>query len=445
MRRKLKSYLPGFFKQIDQKLLLNYPNIWATNLHYVLFLGAIGFGLMCFYAMVKPIDLTDVPNPHVSYSLAIIPAIIFFLIWAYFTSRLQTEKRFGEIQRKQKVLNMLIYALVIGLIASAPMMYFQMIKFKLRTVISEETLVEDTNVLNLGEFMLTISHEYFENLDNGTPEPLDHFNGYYRYCQYCEFNYEIWETAETEDQLKKYNSDQKRLEFLTHYLEIFKRYSRHSIHISPHALLAKLKGEYIPTAEFYELEEEKYYVGENFNYLQMAYSENVGAFTDYKYDSGYLAIAVYLSVLTVFWISLQVFFKTNLKITVMTIVLLVISVIMTDFLDGIFRFVYPDKVGGSILLEPLLLVYSILFIFYFLQGFRNTNKPRIKVWNLVAFSVAAISTPIMPLIFSIVLDDEPNDNQVQIFLYVGIFITILCWLLIYEPRFTKLSAQPKNE
>ena len=113
MRRKLKSYLPGFFKQIDQKLLLNYPNIWATNLHYVLFLGTIGFGLMGFYAMVKPIDLTDVPNPHVSYSLAIIPAIIFFLIWAYFTSRLQIEKRFGEIQRKQKVLNMLIYALVI--------------------------------------------------------------------------------------------------------------------------------------------------------------------------------------------------------------------------------------------------------------------------------------------------------------------------------------------
>ena len=94
MLRKFDSLIPPFLKTLNKSLLLNRPGLWATKIHYVLFFALIGGGLLMLNAMVRPIDLADVPNPEVYFGLLIIPCLLALGIWAYRVSLISCRKRF---------------------------------------------------------------------------------------------------------------------------------------------------------------------------------------------------------------------------------------------------------------------------------------------------------------------------------------------------------------
>ena len=432
MLRKLESITPAFLKELDRKILLSRPGLWATKIHYVLFLSVIGFGLVYLYGMVKQINLTSVPEPVSSFALALIPAAIFFLFWAYRISFFQVEKGFGQTENSSSVRNMMVYALVIGLLALAPVMYYQLIQFKLKTVVSEQELTEDINILNLGEsIFVTDSYEY-DNVyrREHTRYPEISYLGYNRYTYYN--NQEVWSNDLIEEKLKEYDTNTEKLQLISQYIEIFNTYSPTPITLSASEILnnyyAKSWGQ---TQTKYH--DAKYKVSENLTTLQKVHDEKRGLFSD-KQD-----LAIYMFLLTFLWMALQAFLKTNWKLFGGA----VLTAIGTGITIGVVS-AMADYANPGISISFLFLLVTGFFAFFLAQGFRKRHTHRTKAWKSIALSVAAVATPIMPLIVASIFDNYLRKDEATNLMYLGILVSVLAWGLLYGPQFTKLAAQPKE-
>lgn len=114
--RFLNSLIPSGLKKLDRYLLLHYPQIWITKLHYILLFVLI-FDVILYSStfFLYQVNLKeyyywrDYESPIL---IMILPAIALFVGWFVIQSWYNVDKNFGKLSIKQDYMNFLIYWLI---------------------------------------------------------------------------------------------------------------------------------------------------------------------------------------------------------------------------------------------------------------------------------------------------------------------------------------------
>ncbi len=144
-------FIPSFLKKLDDYLLRNYPNLWVTNVHYVLFYTLILDAILFGFSWMFGFSLKDpVPEIELSFALMIVPAILVLVFWFIKQARYNVDKNFGKLSLLRDFQNYLVYFVVIFAIYTvASVIPFTLVS-KVKNSITTEELMEDVKTLNQG-------------------------------------------------------------------------------------------------------------------------------------------------------------------------------------------------------------------------------------------------------------------------------------------------------
>ncbi len=116
IQEKLSFLVPRFLHRIDDYLLINYPFIWRTRVHYFLFFSLIiANPMLWFLGQVFPFTASQLPDFDMINGfreLFLMGGIVFLLFWVYDQYKL----RLGEQAPKHYLLTWVVYIFCIFLI-----------------------------------------------------------------------------------------------------------------------------------------------------------------------------------------------------------------------------------------------------------------------------------------------------------------------------------------
>jgi hypothetical protein len=163
MNAILKGMIPGFLQKLDHQLLLKFPTIWVTRIHYLLFFGILLNILLYLgaYFFYQP-NLATLSFSIGESALIImtLPAIAVFALWFVIQARYNVDKNFGKISYLQDFTNYLFYVLSIGVIYLIPLMIPMGMTKKISTSIDEQVLYQTIKDYNTYHVYSTYDYEY---------------------------------------------------------------------------------------------------------------------------------------------------------------------------------------------------------------------------------------------------------------------------------------------
>lgn len=127
MTRLFRRFWPAFFERFDRWMLMNYPRLWTTRLHGLLFAVA---GLLVLTALkVLMVSDAHVPNVEVDFMVLCIISGLVWLGWMISMYAFRPGKYPGSRQSGlQYVISVLVGTLIV---ASVPIMYGYGVNYKL--------------------------------------------------------------------------------------------------------------------------------------------------------------------------------------------------------------------------------------------------------------------------------------------------------------------------
>ncbi|MEM6261790.1 MAG: hypothetical protein AAGI38_04735 [Bacteroidota bacterium] len=431
MRRKINILIPGFLKRLDHYLLINYPALWATKVHYALFFIFIGYALMGLHLAVNPIQLHDVPEPWVYFGVLTIPAGLSFLWYAYQVSLFKVEKYSGRWNVAQSLRDQVVYFLVILLIAGGPVVYFNGQDHLIANRVTTSGLESDINALEIGDFFFP-THKYFFEPLNINPAGEVVFDGAYRHYYGGGYAGSGVNTI-TENELIEFHAvpktRTKKLEIIKQYINVLEKYSGYRVPYTAQQVLASFESKKMLFI-LDDLGRVKYTAYQNINRVLEAKSPfNVT-------DLG--GLILYLLVFTsCIWLFLLIFQQIGLKLFLLTVVVGFLSILTVGFsiavLGGVLMY-YTD--------ELIVTIYFALLIFFIGVGYRRRTSPRYRNWKMIALSLSVLMLPFTFLLISLVNGSVASSGGVFALILLGQGVTALLWNLTVQHRFRQLAAQP---
>ncbi len=141
---------PNFLKRIDRYLLLNYPLVWTSKLHYVTYYWLILFLLHIPIATISNLDDLSTNDIEVFYSFTAFVVAALIIIWLVFYLRHNSSKQFGKRTPGREWVNMLCSFLCLVMISSVFFIFPGMMLFKSIKMIEKNHVVEKVNSIHLG-------------------------------------------------------------------------------------------------------------------------------------------------------------------------------------------------------------------------------------------------------------------------------------------------------
>lgn len=93
---RFEKFLPSFIKQFNHYLLLNKPNLWATRVCMVVFLGLLFSTLLVGISFLVPMNYWQESKIAIIISFTVIFSIISFIVWLVYLFRFNPVKRFAD-------------------------------------------------------------------------------------------------------------------------------------------------------------------------------------------------------------------------------------------------------------------------------------------------------------------------------------------------------------
>jgi len=325
---KLDAFIPGFLKKIDNYLLKNHPNLWITNIHFVLFYTLLLDGVLFFLANMFGFSLTDdIPDVEVPLLLMILPAVLVFVFWFIKQARYNVDKNFGTSNIAHDYQNFIIYFVVIFLFYSVAAIIPHSLIFKVKNAVSTEQLEHDIDILNQG-------YVYFDGYNVVSNE------GEIEVYSRQEFVYRYENNYDTEESYEYYGvetiSERKALGEIEAFIKTYNKYTIHKIKKNPQEILSlALNGEgyYLYDYEIYDYDSYRENVDWKLEKMHRIHSDNYGyMLSDTNYLKVIFAMVGILALVT--WMFKNVHWKNFLAAG--------ITVILSPFLMalvGLFLFV----------------------------------------------------------------------------------------------------------
>ena len=93
---RFDKFLPNFMKQFNHYLLLNKPNLWATRVHMVVFLGLFFSLILVGIFFLLPMNYWVRSEITTYISFVSIFSVISLIIWLIYLFRFNPFKRFAD-------------------------------------------------------------------------------------------------------------------------------------------------------------------------------------------------------------------------------------------------------------------------------------------------------------------------------------------------------------
>ena len=147
MRRLMDRFVPDFLQDADHYLLINYPHIWATKIHYLLFFVGGMTVLALFQLIFLGPELSDIAHPKHVFGIMMIPFGLAGLIWLWKMNTFRVEKRYGETRNQDAFIRQLLIFTGLLAIVIGPLLYTMQYHNQAQQLATELQNISDLRVL----------------------------------------------------------------------------------------------------------------------------------------------------------------------------------------------------------------------------------------------------------------------------------------------------------
>lgn len=418
MLRKLQALSPAFLKRLDHHLLINYPVLWATKLHQILFVSLLFFVLFSIKALVTPLSLQDLPDPDIHFGLTMIPIAAIIALWGIRVYQFKPEKSFGQKTQGQWLKEQTIYALGIFMLLSGPVAYNMILTERIDNKISDKQFSHDVFILDMGS-------EYYLN-DGRYPNfgRNNLVNKNYR------IDREEFSTEGLDFSIPSQLNEQG--EHIQLLIETYNRYSKSEFPFSPLEVYDHFK------------ESNSRYKRLNTDKVRRQVVSNTLLLSQIKTDRTLLRVdggingllMMVLFVCLAFSIFQQASWKQFLMALGSAAVGGILIGLASEFLDQTIRGTRDED--WAMLLGAGM--YGILLT----QIFGNRNSRLMAAWRGVAVIVVALCFPILSMFFMVWSDmiGDPTDKGFTFVLFFLAGASYMIWNGLFRRRLDTIQASP---
>ena len=434
MTRIISRITPSFLKNIDRHLLLNHPHIWATRIHYLVFVVAIAGILMLLQGSLSVVQAADAMPPESIFMISLIPMALIGLIWVWQAKQFLTERNHGRTNRQIAWRDQLIFLFGLGLLLSVPLLYSIQYHIKVHGTVSEAELKSDLIALNDG-------WPYFTR-HSGMWDEKDKFDEHNPFIQAHIYHPHILESLYADDLPSKadvfnqmdVDNTTEKLERIEAFKHAYERYTGKSIPGSSKAFLS----EYERGTLLFKLSYEDKYQLESQIELLSEVKFGIPFWSGNDHGFIYFSMLILTGILVLFSVFRQVSWKSFALASGLVTAIIFGLVFMSELL----RSYNEDLI--------ILLTIPALFGISAAIGFSKDSPRSWARVNLILTSGTLIS---MPIILCILMTDELNllpryINEVRIEKFAIILAVILApvlWQMVFRPRLVKLESAPAKK
>jgi hypothetical protein len=418
LRRKLEGLLPAFLLQAEENLLLNRPGLWAVRLPFILFGALLLAGLLALRVFTYQVDLANVSNPYASMGLAFIPAVLVMGVWLFRVYPFSVTQAFGVRSRLDSVRDQVIIGGSVLLLAAIPLSYGWGVQQQLKRAVSPAELAQDINQLELGFRYLNNDHDYRYGNGNFQSYPFEHPG--------------LLANKELRAAYWRNQSKAAQLDVIAKFRETMAKYGGEFPQFTDAQILAESQVETYLSGEegmYQALDKAR----RNLRYLQQAQSKPFVRFAHIEW-------VLILMFAFMFYSAVMVLMNARWK----TFVYTGVTAVVLAFLSGITIGIVETTLAGA---QAEILAWSLflgIFGLSLLVAYRRKHTRRWQVSKTVALSLATLMVPLLPLVFMLLLDSSPGDEQGAQALLTGMGLGLLAWNLFFQRRFLKLAAMPSD-
>jgi hypothetical protein len=428
MLKKADILTPSWLKRLDKYLLLNHPAIWASRIHYVLFFGGVGMGLLLAKAWLGPLSLSNIPDPDFHFWLAAVPCILLLPLLTYQLSLFRLESKFGLRPSGYPAFQQISLAVSLALLFLIPLVYAQHLNFRIGSERSASQLSQELNQLHMGDVYFPTASYVFKDRarQDGTYDFEMHRYRLYGFSTASGLldihsTYEL-RAAHSEGQF----SDRERLEQIEAFIRVFNTYCHDPIRVHPEQVLTRFQQQQVPVPY---LSEKKKEVEKNIGRLIRAKEMS------FDFQSSHFLHKMMVSYLSV-WLLVLLFLKTQSQAYFLALIGSALGFSLTMVLLPPLASLLSLK-DGQLLLPLQLFVNLGLLGVYSYKGRDRFHALR----KGVSLILLTLFLPFLP--YAVLASDRFYDpTWVNGTLYLGFVFTLLVinsWLF---PRLTRLMAQP---
>ncbi len=160
---------PSFIKELDRRLRVNLPWVWATRSHLNLFWGLVLGVLFAMIGLVYQVDQRDVMNSNSLESLFMIlciPAVIWILFSIYQLALFNDEKIFGKHFYGKEILVFVIYFITFSIPFVIPYSTTFVINQKIAGILTNEELDQHYHDFHYGKMYFPVEAYHYEYYDS---------------------------------------------------------------------------------------------------------------------------------------------------------------------------------------------------------------------------------------------------------------------------------------
>ncbi|MDX2250607.1 MAG: hypothetical protein SF052_27745 [Bacteroidia bacterium] len=420
MTRKLRRFFPAFLKTFDKYLLLHFPEIWATRLHFLAW-GLLMIIPLCLGMAWLQVDIRNLSYVNTHFGMMFIPVVMIFLIWVYHLGKYNPEREFGHTSLQKRLSVQAMVGLGIVMLMFIPYLYGFSVSYFNASRINDRELISDINKVNL--ISTNLGKSKAENLrdrdryaENFT---IIHGPTHLEGVVLGASLYFDWEKRSREEKLK----------MIAEYLRIVEKYDGwQSIRVYEPAQI--LDGE-VQNPE--NLEQA---LRASFDNIQWPLRDIVEAKErHHSWNHDFMhASAVSLIIFSIFltWGLVMIYLKMGWAKFVVGVIVGVGVFILSSFVV---------ISGGDT--DFAVTLFMGLWAFFILQAYFRPKSHRANYWKILILALGAAMTPVVPFIIKIGFDiffEEP-----LALLYMSLssgVLTFFLWNLIFADRFQKLTSLP---
>jgi hypothetical protein len=185
-----KKIAPGFLNRIDTYLLTNYPIVWISKIHYVLWFGLLLYIISTLIGCFVPIDLTSRADSGLWFLLLSVLSFILSWFWGYRYLIFNKEKNFGNLKVGDEYKNFFLVFSCVAIFAWFASPFVISYNTKMAHMFTDEEIMKDVNTLNeIEPFVVTNYYSYENSYDTTKKQTFFNVNKIYAFNNYTPYQY----------------------------------------------------------------------------------------------------------------------------------------------------------------------------------------------------------------------------------------------------------------
>jgi hypothetical protein len=187
-----KKIAPGFLNRLDTYLLVNYPIVWISKVHYVVWFGMLLYLASTAIGFLVPINLTSRADDGLWFVLLSLLSFVLSWFWGYRYLIFNKEKNFGKLHFGDEYKNFILVFFCITIFVWFASPFVISYNTKMAHLYTDAEVIKDINTLNELEPYIPTSYYSYENsydtLKKQTFFNVNKTNAYNNYTPYRYLN-----------------------------------------------------------------------------------------------------------------------------------------------------------------------------------------------------------------------------------------------------------------